>query len=516
MATYTPSGRVPATILPVTILYALATLPFAWLYAWLILYLPPLLNVLVAMCFSLSMGALAHKAASQAKVRNPRWMAGFGTAIGLAGWYVHWAAWLGMVTAYQIHTMTGFLLHPLAMVEMMLGIAGTGTWGLGGAKVSGAVLGLCWLAELGILLAFPRLLGRMRAEAPFCEASNSWADKIDVPRKFAYIDEAHAVGALLEQDPQRLFSILTPWVENISHSHAQVVLYRCRAGDAYVSVKNILATESEGKVKQTREYLIEVLRMPGMDAESLMQDLMNITVASADAPDAAPVAPELEAAVEDLQAERYAAALAGAAAHVTDGQLAVRSDARRICAMACSQLGHWDEALRHWHALFAEEATARNALQIAITAVMTDDVAGGVAWLERARAINTETEQLTAFQLVTTFMSALTQSGHAAAALPYLDEIKHIFVAFASTDPTLLFMNRLPSFHVFLNNSLPIVHAALDPASRQAWYTAMRPHLDARGQAELDAWLQDRFPPADAQDATAISSSFNSRIPDGT
>ncbi len=77
-------------------------------------------------------------------------------------------------------------------------------------------------------------------------------------------------------------------------------------------------------------------------------------------------------------------------------------------------------------------------------------------------------------------------------------------------------MHRMSSFHVFLDNSLPIVRAVLAPASRPGWYTAMRPRLDQRGQAELDTWLQDRFPPTGAQDVTAISSSFNSRIPDGT
>lgn len=516
MASYIPSGRVPATIIPLTILYALATLPFAWLYAWITLHVPPVLNVPAAICFALAMGALAQKAASQAKVRNPRWMAGFGTVIGLAGWYVHWAAWLGMATAYQIHTMSGFLLHPLALFETMLGIAKTGTWGLGGDKVKGIMLGLCWLAELFILLSLPRLLGRMRAAAPFCEASNSWAEKIDVPRKFAYINEPHAAAELLAQNPHQLFSILTPWVENISHSHAQVVLHRCRGGEAYLSITNVLAAESEGKARETKEYVVDLLHMPDMDAELLMQDLMSVTGKSADAADAAPVPPELEDAVEALNAERYDAALAAAASHVTAGQRNVRTDARRICAIAGSHLGHWNDALLHWHALFNEEATARNALQIAITSVMTGDVPGGVTWLERARACNRETEQLTEFQLVTTFISSLTQSGHAAVALPYLDEIKRFVVRFGSTDPTLLFMNQLPSFHVFLDNSLPIVHAALEPASRQGWYVAMRPHLDERGQAELDTWLQDRFPPAGAQDATAISSSFNSRIPDGT
>lgn len=516
MAAYTPSGRVPATILPIAALYALATLPLAWLYAWATLQLPVLLKVLPALCFSLAMGFLASMAASHAKVRNPRWMAGFATTIGLGGWYVQWAAWLAMATQDQIRTMTGFMLDPAAMFETALDIASIGTWALGSGKVSGVMLGLFWLAELAILLAFPRLLGRWRAQDPFCEASNSWAEKIEVPRKFAYIDAPHAAAALLEQDPHRLLSILAPWVENVSHSHAQVLIHRCRAGDPYLSIINVLATQSAGKVKETREEVVKVLRMPDMDAASLMQDLISLTGESADASDAAPVAPELEAAVEDLKAERYDAALAAAARHTDDGQHAVRTDALRICAMASSHLGHWNDALRHWHALFNQEDTARNALQIAITSVMTGDVPGGMAWLERARALNRETEQLTTFQLVTTFISALTQSGHAAAALPYLDDIKPMFVALASTDPTRLFMDGMPSFQVFLDNSLPIVRAALDPASGHSWYTAMRPHLDQRGQAELDTWLRERFPPVGAQDATAISSSFNSRIPDGT
>jgi len=516
MATYTPSGRVPASSIPITLLYALATLPCAWLYAWLTLHVPSLLKVLLGIGFSLALGALAHKAASQARVRNPRWMARFGTVIGLAGWYFQWAAWLGMATAYQIRTMSGFMFDPAAMFDLAFGILRVGTWGLGHDKVDGIMLGLCWLAELGMLLAVPRTVGRLRAQAPFCEASNSWAGKIEVPRKFAYIDEPHAAAALLEQDPQQVFSILTPWVENISHSHAQVLIHHCPACDPYLSIVNVLAAESEGKVKETRESVVDVLRMPDMDAQALMRDLLSVGGESADLPEAAAVPPELEAALEDLQAGRHDAALAAAARHIDAAQRDVRTDARRICAMASSHLDRWDDALRHWHALCHEEDTALNALQIAIASVMTGDIADAAAWLARARARNAESEQLTAFQLVTTFVSALTQSGHAAAALPYLDEIKRFFVQLGSTDPTLLFMHQMPSFGVFLDNSLPIVGAALEPAARQGWYMAMRPHLDARGQAQLDTWLQDRFAPAADQDATAISSSFNSRIPDGT
>jgi hypothetical protein len=41
---YWPSGRVPASALPIIALYAFATLPVAWIYAWLMIHVPAVIN----------------------------------------------------------------------------------------------------------------------------------------------------------------------------------------------------------------------------------------------------------------------------------------------------------------------------------------------------------------------------------------------------------------------------------------------------------------------------------------
>lgn len=69
----------------------------------------------------------------------------------------------------------------------------------------------------------------------------------------------------------------------------------------------------------------------------------------------------------------------------------------------------------------------------------------------------------------------------------------HIRTELGVTDPTVLYVNRMPLFSAFLGNSVPIVRAALNPEQGRGWYTAMVPHLDDRGNAELGEWLDTRF-----------------------
>lgn len=69
-------------------------------------------------------------------------MGRLGLMIGVIGWYAHWAAWLA-------------------------------------------------IADAGSFTGLPRSLARTAAETPFCELTDAWAVMLELPRKFAWIDEAH-------------------------------------------------------------------------------------------------------------------------------------------------------------------------------------------------------------------------------------------------------------------------------------------------------------------------------------
>jgi hypothetical protein len=504
---YRPSGRVPASAPFVVALYALATLPFGWVYAWLMIHVPTPINLLCTLVFPIWPAYLSLRGSRRAKVRNPEWTARFGVAIGLAGWYFQWAAWTAIIVhmvaerpeAYPLlGTFIGMVLHPGALLDAVIEAAKVGTWSLNGHRITGAVLALFWLGELGMMLLFPYLFGRQQAEEPFCEASNTWAVKVDVPRKFAFINDPHTVPSFLEHHPRDLLSVLAPWSESVSLSYAKVTIHRCHGADSYLSISNVAAALVKGKIEESATPVVEYLRLPGIDPDVLIRELMDAVRRPPEAATKAeevPVPQELEGALDHLNAERFEAAFAAAAPYVKSDQTSLRTDANRLCALASSRLERWEVALEFWQTLFGDEPTAHNALQVATSSVMAGDVNSGSLWMERARALNTTSRDTPRMTMETSFITALTESGQVHAAMPCLEEIRKFYVEFGVTDPTVLYMNQCPRFDVFLDKSAPIVRANLDAEQGRRWYASMLPHLDERGKLELDEWMKEQLLP---------------------
>src|SRR5690349_145410 len=94
---YQPSGRVPATLLPLSLLGLLAVLPCAWIYAWAIGKVPLLVGAFLAFGYSAVLGLIVSLVAVGAKVRNPGWMSKVGVVFALVGWYCQWVFWLTLL-----------------------------------------------------------------------------------------------------------------------------------------------------------------------------------------------------------------------------------------------------------------------------------------------------------------------------------------------------------------------------------------------------------------------------------
>lgn len=505
---YRPSGRVPASAYPFVVLYALATIPVAWLYAWLMIHVPPVINLFFTVCYSVWLGYLTSRAGARAKVRNPDWMARAGIVIGLAGWYFQWAAWIALIDHKVAGQPGGYPLsgifidlasHPAVLFDAAIDIAQAGTWSLRGDPISGSTLALLWLGELLILLTCVRTSGRMQAGDPFCEASGTWAEKIEVTRKFAFVDDAQSLPAYLEQHPHDLLGVLGPWSETVSLSHATVTIHRCRGADSYLSLSNVAATMEKGKVKETITPVLMYLRLRGIDLDAFLEQLTSAmrspTKAGSNEENAAPIAKELEAALDHLNTAHFEAALDGALRYTVSDQPSLRTDANRLCGLACSRLERWEAAFGFWHSLCVDEPTAHNTLQAATSSVMARNLERGILLMERACTLNASSREVPGITLETSFLTALTQAGQMQAGMPYLERIKQIYVGLGKTDPTVLFLYRLPRFDVFLDNSVPIVRANLDAEQERLWYASMLPHLDEQGKAELGVWMQAQLQP---------------------
>ncbi|GAA5787046.1 hypothetical protein [Chitiniphilus shinanonensis] len=199
--------------------------------------------------------------------------------------------------------------------------------------------------------------------------------------------------------------------------------------------------------------------------------------------------PELAAAIAALQAEDMPAVLRLATPQLDAANPAVRADAQRLCALAQSRLGDWPAASGHWQALFALEPTAHNALQVATTSVMCGEIERGEQWFRQSGELNASSQDTNPIQAHISFLTALCNVGRHADALPYLGWIRDVYRRLHITDDTFLHLRGVPFLSVFLENSWPVLHAALDAPAIEAWYGELIADLDEDGAQRARHWL---------------------------
>lgn len=341
-------------------------------------------------------------------------------------------------------------------------------------------------------LMLPSLMGRMRAGEPFCETALSWADSQVVEGRFALLGSEDVER--LRADPALLPALLVPLALD-APDYAELTIYRCQASDSFASLVNITSHPGDrGRPERRKEPLVDYLRLPGMDVDALVRQLTQPQdIAARDENAERPVAPELAPALALLQDGALEQACAAAEAQFGSDDPAVQADALRICALACSGLERWQDACYHWQALLDYEPTAHNALQVATTSVMAGATAQGVEWIEQAAALNLRSRELPMLQVWIGFVTALGRTGQERAALPYLEKIRQVYAELGTTDATVLYAQRIPFFGAFLDNTRPLVRAALDDEQGRRWYASLLPSLDDRGRQELNAWLDESF-----------------------
>lgn len=203
----------------------------------------------------------------------------------------------------------------------------------------------------------------------------------------------------------------------------------------------------------------------------------------------APPPPELEPAVEALDAGDFRTTLTVAMPHCRHPSQVVQADANRLCALALSRLGLWDEAFSHYHELFGLEPSEFSALQLATTSVMGGELHRGQAWFERAERINQESRQMQPAKLRTAFLSALSQAGQHEACLPHLEWLAGLYASLDTTDSHILWMYGIPQFGEFLHRSHASLRKSMSEAELRHWYLRLADGLPQEWRTQLEGHL---------------------------
>ncbi len=267
---YRPSGRLPLKALLLAGLFSLVAVPAGWLYAWLTFHIPFVyLNFFITLGFAIVLACAASFAGEQGKARNKLLMGLVGLAIGLFGWYCQWSAWASMVGGDAAPGMFDIARAPQALFAFAGNVYEEGVWTLKGATVNGFFLGLVWFIELIILAGIPALMGLSQAESPFCEATNSWAVKEELPARLAFIPDAKAVEAARDAQPDALLALLPEW-DAQAPMFATLTLHACGDGKTvYMTVKNTTVTTKDGKDSTTDSTVITNLSISQGNAAAL-------------------------------------------------------------------------------------------------------------------------------------------------------------------------------------------------------------------------------------------------------
>ncbi|MCC8535607.1 hypothetical protein ACDH70_14025 [Xanthomonas axonopodis pv. poinsettiicola] len=170
-------------------------------------------------------------------------------------------------------------------------------------------------------------------------------------------------------------------------------------------------------------------------------------------------------------------------------QLQAGADAQRLCALSLSALDRYREAYPYWLALYELEPTAHNALQLATTAVMCNEIARGEQWLLTFDDLNAQERATSPATARTSFLTALTRAGHGAHALPHLEWLREAYAGMSITDSHFLYVRGLPFLEVFLERSTPLLRQCLPADALPGWYAQLQPALDPPGQAAVAAHI---------------------------
>ncbi|RBK25796.1 hypothetical protein BRN80_04455, partial [Xanthomonas oryzae pv. oryzae] len=165
------------------------------------------------------------------------------------------------------------------------------------------------------------------------------------------------------------------------------------------------------------------------------------------------------------------------------------ADAQRLCALSLSALDRYREAYPYWLALCALEPTAHNALQLATTSVMCNEIDRGAQWLLTFDDLNAQERSTSPAIARTSFLTALTRAGHGAHALPHLEWLREAYAGMSMTDSHFLYVRGLPFLEAFLERSTALLRECLPADAVPAWYAQLQPALDPPGRGMVAAHI---------------------------
>jgi hypothetical protein len=168
-----PLGGALATIVAGGLVATIAGVIYAYAFYWIpIVYL----NFLVTLVFAGLIGGTVAIVAKLGKIRNNWFVGGVALLMTLGGLYVYWGSYLLAMAGWGDVGLTAF--DPFVIYNFAGFLFENGSWGIGkGGPITGWLLVLFWVAEIGTILVVSLVASTLYASVPFCESCQEWANQ---------------------------------------------------------------------------------------------------------------------------------------------------------------------------------------------------------------------------------------------------------------------------------------------------------------------------------------------------
>ncbi len=179
---YKPSGEVTVTGLAAGLFGGLFVgFVLSFIYAYFFAYVPIVyIKFLCTLGYMFALGSVVGWLLKSGKMRNPVVGVFIAIIVSLVSYYVCWAVWLAALFGRSDVDVSAFslALHPVVILNLILGINEHGAWKVGSSPVTGFVLWAIWFVEASVVLVGPPFLtwGLLTSD-PFCEHCGEWCDE---------------------------------------------------------------------------------------------------------------------------------------------------------------------------------------------------------------------------------------------------------------------------------------------------------------------------------------------------
>jgi len=275
---YKHSGTVPPlAIVKALLLGILAAVPLAFVYAYIIVYLPiiSVLTFLLTAGFGAMVGFAVGKVMHSGKVRNNTAALAAAIPVGLFALWISWVAWVYAVlhrgdSPVEVGVLD-LVFSPAGLWKVIGLINDKGAWSLKGATPTGGILWAMWAGEAAIIVGCVLLVAHTMVHDPFCEACDRWCEE---HKSFAVVGPTHK-DVLVPRLEQSDYGILTELAGPEGDAYTQLDLHQCSQcqGNAALTATRVTMKLKKGKQEKEEKVLLRHLILSPSDLAIVKEKL---------------------------------------------------------------------------------------------------------------------------------------------------------------------------------------------------------------------------------------------------